>query len=79
MAKRKIQLYLTEEQYQVLKQRSGDSGSIAAAVRDLVDASGVPADPKSDPFFQYLTRKRKPSGTPYDAGDAKRELYERPR
>ena len=79
MAMRKIQLYLTEQQYQVLKQRAGDSGSIAGAVRDLVDASGAPADPHADPFFQFLTREKKPSGRAYNAGDAKRELYKRPR
>jgi len=79
MAMRKIQLYLTEQQYQVLRQRAGDSGSIAAAVRDLVDASGAPADPQNDPFFQFLTREKEPSGKPFDAGDAKRELYKRSR
>ena len=51
----RTQLYLDEGQYRWLKQRAGEAGSIAAVVRDLIDAErtrGV--DPATDPFLSYL-------------------------
>jgi len=51
----RTQLYLDEGQYRWLKQRAGEAGSIAAAVRDLIDAErarGV--DPATDPLLSYL-------------------------
>jgi len=53
--KHRTQLYLDEGQYRWLKQRAGDAGSIAAVVRDLIDAErarGV--DPATDPLLSYL-------------------------
>lgn len=53
--KHRTQLYLDEGQYRWLKQRAGEAGSIAAVVRDLVDAErarGV--DPATDPLLSYL-------------------------
>lgn len=53
--KHRTQLYLDEGQYRWLKQRAGDAGSIAAVVRDLIDAErtrGV--DPTADPLLSYL-------------------------
>ena len=51
----RTQLYLDEGQYRWLKQRAGEAGSIAAVVRDLIDAerargisSGI------DPLLSYL-------------------------
>jgi hypothetical protein len=51
----RTQLYLDEGQYRWLKQRAGEAGSIAAVVRELIDAerarglnSGV------DPLLSYL-------------------------
>jgi hypothetical protein len=79
MAQRKVQLYLTEEQYRLVKQRAGERGSIAQVVRDLIDAAGRPGDPKEDPFYRHLMGKRKGSGGPYSAERAKRDLYRRPR
>lgn len=51
----RTQLYLDEGQYRWLKQRAGEAGSIAAAVRELIDAErarGV--DPSADPLLSYL-------------------------
>jgi hypothetical protein len=51
----RTQLYLDEGQYRWLKQRAGEAGSIAAAVRELIDAErarGV--DPAADPLLSYL-------------------------
>lgn len=76
---RKVQLYLTEEQYRLLKQRAGELGSIAAVVRELIDASTRPEHPSADPFYRHLTARKRGSGRPYDAGHAKQELYDRPR
>ena len=51
----RTQLYLDEGQYRWLKQRAGEAGSIAAVVRQLIDAErarGV--DPAVDPLLSYL-------------------------
>jgi hypothetical protein len=51
----RTQLYLDEGQYRWLKQRAGATGSIAAVVRELIDAErarGV--DPAVDPLLSYL-------------------------
>lgn len=53
--KHRTQLYLDEGQYRWLKQRAGESGSIAAIVRELIDAErarGV--DSAADPLLSYL-------------------------
>jgi hypothetical protein len=51
----RTQLYLDEGQYRWLKQRAGDAGSIAAVVRDLIDAERTRgADPAADPLLSYL-------------------------
>ncbi len=53
--KHRTQLYLDDGQYRWLKQRAGEAGSIAAVVRDLIDAErarGV--DPATDPLLSYL-------------------------
>ena len=77
MDTRKLQLYVTERQYRLLKQRAGEQGSIAAVVRDLIDRSSVPADAELDPFLQHVIAEKEGSGEPYDADDAKRDLYRR--
>lgn len=76
---RKVQVYLTEEQYRLLRQRAGERGSIAQVVRDLVDGSAAPAEPDADPFFRHVFRPKNGSGRPYSAEKAKRDLYRRPR
>lgn len=79
MARRKVQLYLTEEQYRFVKQRAGERGSIAQVVRDLIEAAGRPEDPKADPFYEHLLAPKTGSGKRYEAESAKRDLYRRPR
>jgi len=56
--KHRTQLYLDEGQYRWLRQRAGEAGSIAAVVRDLIDAErarGV--DPSTDPLLSYLVEE----------------------
>jgi hypothetical protein len=79
MAMRKVQLYLSEEQYRLLKQRAESSGSIAQAVRILIDESTVPKDPTSDPFYRHVMSRKKRGGRSFDAEQAKRDLYKQPR
>lgn len=53
--KHRTQLYLDEGQYRWLRQRAGEAGSIAAVVRELIDAErarGV--DATADPLLSYL-------------------------
>jgi hypothetical protein len=51
----RTQLYLDEGQYRWLKQRAGEAGSIAAVVRDLIDAERARGlDPGADPLLSYL-------------------------
>lgn len=53
--KHRTQLYLDEGQYRWLRQRAGKSGSIAAAVRELIDAERTRlADPAADPLLRFL-------------------------
>jgi hypothetical protein len=52
--KHRTQLYLDEAQYRWLKQRAG-SGSIAAVVRELIDAERARSvDPAGDPLLRFL-------------------------
>jgi hypothetical protein len=51
----RTQLYLDEGQYRWLKQRAGEAGSIAAVVRELIDAERARGlDPGVDPLLSYL-------------------------
>jgi hypothetical protein len=51
----RTQLYLDEGQYRWLKQRAGGAGSIAAVVRQLIDAERARGlDPAGDPLLSYL-------------------------
>jgi hypothetical protein len=51
----RTQLYLDEGQHRWLKQRAGEAGSIAAVVRDLIDAERARGlDPTADPLLRYL-------------------------
>lgn len=53
--KHRTQLYLDESQYRWLRQRAGESGSIAAVVRGLIDAERARrADPAGDPLLSFL-------------------------
>ncbi|MGE5281454.1 MAG: hypothetical protein ACM3N0_03870 [Chloroflexota bacterium] len=51
----RTQLYLDEGQYRWLKQRAGEAGSIAAVVRELIDAERARRlDAAEDPLLSYL-------------------------
>jgi hypothetical protein len=53
--KHRTQLYLDDGQYRWLKQRAGRAGSIAAVVRELIDAERARlADPAGDPLLRFL-------------------------
>jgi hypothetical protein len=53
--KHRTQLYLDEDQYRWLQRRAGRSGSIAAVVRELIDAErSRGADPGRDPLLSFL-------------------------
>lgn len=57
--KHRTQLYLDEGQYRWLQQRAGKSGSIAAVVRELIDAERSRlADPTADPLIRFLADER---------------------
>lgn len=47
-------------------------------VRDLIDRSAMPADIEADAFFRHVVAEKDDSGEPYDAQEAKRQLYKRP-
>lgn len=56
--KHRTQLYLDDSQYRWLKQRAGGSGSIAAVVRELIDAErGRLSDPAADPLLRFLVEE----------------------
>jgi hypothetical protein len=53
--KHRTQLYLDDAQHRWLRQRAGKSGSIAAVVRELIDAERARRpDPSGDPLLSYL-------------------------
>ena len=56
--KHRTQLYLDEGQYRWLRQRAGGSGSVAAVVRELIDAERARrADPAADPLLRFLAEE----------------------
>jgi hypothetical protein len=56
--KHRTQLYLDEGQYRWLRQRAGKAGSIAAVVRELIDAERARlADPAGDPLLRFLVEE----------------------
>lgn len=56
--KHRTQLYLDEGQYRWLRQRAGKAGSIAAVVRELIDAERARlADPDADPLLRFLVEE----------------------
>jgi hypothetical protein len=59
----RTQLYLDEGQYRWLKQRAGAAGSIAAVVRDLIDAERARrSDPREDPLLRFLVDEQPGEG-----------------
>jgi hypothetical protein len=77
--KHRTQLYLDEGQYRWLKQRAGAAGSIAAVVRELIDAERArPAERGGDPLLSFLVEEspgRGREGTSVTTLD--RDLYGR--
>jgi hypothetical protein len=75
--KHRTQLYLDEAQYRWLRQRAGKSGSIAAVVRELIDAERARRlDPTADSLLSYLLEEppgRGPEGSSVTTLD--RDLY----
>jgi len=56
--KHRTQLYLDEAQHRWLRQRAGRSGSIAAVVRELIDAERARRpDMAADPLLRYLVEE----------------------
>ncbi len=56
--KHRTQLYLDDAQYRWLREQAGRSGSIAAVVRDLIDAERTRRlDPAGDPLLRYLVEE----------------------
>jgi len=61
--KHRTQLYLDDAQYRWLKQRAGGSGSIAAVVRELIEAERARlADPAGDPLLRFLVEEAPAKG-----------------
>ena len=73
----RTQLYLDEGQYRWLKQRAGEAGSIAAVVRELIDAERARRlDARADPLLSYLVAEspgKGPAATSVRSLD--RDLY----
>ncbi len=75
----RTQLYLDEAQYRWLQQRAGEAGSIAAVVRELIDAErSRHMDPAADPLLRYLVEES-PAQGPRETSVATldRDLYGR--
>jgi len=79
MAQRKLQIYLSDDQYNALKRKAVTGKSMAAVVRDMIEASNRLDDPGRDPFYAYVMAERPGSGRPYRAADAKRRLHAKPK
>lgn len=77
--KHRTQLYLDDAQYRWLREQAGESGSIAAVVRELIDAERTRRlDPTGDPLLRYLVEEapaRGREGTSVRSLD--RDLYGR--
>jgi hypothetical protein len=77
--KHRTQLYLNEAQHRWLRQRAGKSGSIAAVVRELIDAERLRKPSlTADPLLSYLV-EAEPGRGPMETSVAKldRDLYGR--
>lgn len=62
--KHRTQLYLDEGQHRWLKQRAGKSGSIAAVVREMIDAERLRRpDPAADPLLRFLVEEAPARGS----------------
>jgi len=77
--KHRTQLYLDESQYRWLRQQAGESGSIAAVVRELIDAERARRlDASADPLLRYLVEEEPGHGRKgTSVGSLDRDLYGR--
>jgi len=75
----RTQLYLDEGQYRWLKQRAGEAGSIAAVVRELIDAERARRlDPSDDPLLRFLVSEPAAKGKGQTSVESlDRDLYGR--
>lgn len=75
----RTQLYLDEGQYRWLKQRAGEAGSIAAVVRELIDAERARRlDPGDDPLLRFLVEEPPAKGKRQTSVESlDRDLYGR--
>ena len=65
----RTQLYLDDSQYRWLKQQAGQRGSIAAVVRELIEAARSQRQSSGrDPLIHYLIESAR-SDRPSPAGD----------
>jgi hypothetical protein len=70
----RTQLYLDAAQYRWLRQRAGQRGSIAAVVRELIDAARRP-DAYGDPLIRFLAEDPPAEGrVPSTVDDLDRDL-----
>lgn len=77
--KHRTQLYLDDGQYRWLKERAGGAGSIAAVVRQLIDAERARlADPAGDPLLRFLAEESPAKGgKPTSVATLDEDLYGR--
>lgn len=74
----RTQLFLTDEQYRWLKIRAGNTGSIAAVVRDWIDSEMAvsPDDLRNDPAIKFMLEgPRGDSGPIFSVTTIDQDLY----
>jgi cytochrome P450 len=73
----RTQLYLEDDQYRWLRRRAGAKGSIAAVVRELIDAArSRRPSPAADPLIDYLLDSAPAdSGTLSSVESLDRDIY----
>ena len=76
IARRRVLLYLTEEQYLALKQLAGEKGSMAKVVREWIDAASPPG-PSAHPVADHVPRGKKDSGKAIARGSRVRSSRQR--
>jgi hypothetical protein len=79
MAIRKLQIYLREDQYELVRRRATAGKSMAEVVREAIDAMFLPDDVAADSFVRHVMAPKPGSGRPYSAAEAKRALHRSPK
>jgi hypothetical protein len=57
IARRRVMLYLTEEQYLTLKELAGEKGSMAKVIRDWIEAADS-SRPSANPVHGDVARDK---------------------